>query len=131
MKVNKDQCAIKYKLYVFCFQLLDSIPYFKIIYYITLSTFSTGSGLSLSLHKSCFNYNCSDVSLTGQIHRLFSLKMSHINNGLKYRGYFLKTNKYKKPDWKWLLVKIQRKLDSWTSRWMSLGGILMLITLVL
>ena len=86
----------------------DSLPEWEFIKEL-VNNLSMASGMSLSLHKSCSSFNCSDVALTNQIHRLFSLKMSHIDNGLKYLGYFLKPNNYKKVGWNLLVVKIKGK----------------------
>ena len=40
-------------------------------------------------------------------------------------------NAYKKGDWAWILKKLSWKVEKWTSRWLFVGGSLVLITAVL
>lgn len=41
---------------------------------------------------------------------------------MKYLGYFLKANIYRIADWGWLLQKVDRRLQCWATRWLSIGG---------
>jgi hypothetical protein len=41
---------------------------------------------------------------------------------MKYLGFFLKPNNYRVNDWMWLLKKIEKRIENWTFRWLSLGG---------
>jgi hypothetical protein len=43
----------------------------------------------------------------------------------------MKPNDYRVNDWNWLLQKVEKKIGHWTSRWLSLGGKLVLVNSVL
>jgi hypothetical protein len=45
-----------------------------------------------------------------------------MEEGLKYLGFHLKPNKYRKEDWTWLLEKLERRLKVWSFRWLSRAG---------
>ena len=60
------------------------------------------------------------------IYNLFPYKISPLNDGCKYLGYFISPNNYFKVEWSWLLKKVDKKLDNWTYTWLSLGGRLIL-----
>jgi hypothetical protein len=51
--------------------------------------------------------------------------------GFKYLGFNLNTNDYKKNDWLWLLVKIEKQIHVWCNRWVSLAGRLVLVKSIL
>jgi hypothetical protein len=50
--------------------------------------------------------NCSDLDKT-HIKNLFPTRYLSILDGLKYMGFQLKMNCYKKEDWAWLIKKIE------------------------
>jgi hypothetical protein len=50
---------------------------------------------------------------------------------LKYLGFVLKPNDYRKEDWIWLLKKLEKRLLSWSHRWLSRAGRLVLVKSVL
>jgi hypothetical protein len=43
----------------------------------------------------------------------------------------LKPNNYRKEDWKWLLKKLEKRLNGWSFRWLSRAGRLTLTKSVL
>jgi hypothetical protein len=43
----------------------------------------------------------------------------------------LKPNDYRKEDWTWLLKKLEKRLISWSHRWLSRAGRLVLVKSVL
>lgn len=53
------------------------------------------------------------------------------SEGLKYLGYYIKPNKYQKIDWHWLINKAEEKIQLWCNKWLSRGGRLILIKVVL
>jgi hypothetical protein len=57
--------------------------------------------------------------------------VSPLDQRMKYLGFFLKPNDYRVNDWHWLLQKVEKKIGHWTSRWLSLGGRLVLVNSVL
>ena len=46
-------------------------------------------------------------------------------------GFFLKPNSYLKADWHWLLTKLEKRLKSWSHKWLSRAGRLVLVKFVL
>ena len=68
--------------------------------------------METSLQKSSFLYhNVSDASLT-QIQGLFPFKGYPLDKGIKYLGFILKPNCYGIEDWKWLVKKIENKIQN-------------------
>ena len=59
----------------------------------------------------------------------YDLKM--FDEGLKYMGFIIKPNNYKKVDWNWLIAKLEKKLNFWSHRWLSREGRLVLVKSVL
>lgn len=46
-------------------------------------------------------------------------------------GFFLNPNDYKKMDWKWLIGKLEIRLQMWSNKWLSRAGRLVLVKSVL
>jgi hypothetical protein len=51
--------------------------------------------------------------------------------GMKYLGFHLKPNNYKKVDWLWLIEKLEKRLNIWSHKWLSKVGRLVLVKFVL
>jgi hypothetical protein len=45
-----------------------------------------------------------------------------LDDGLKYLGFQLKPNDYRKTDWWWIITKIEKRLKGWSHRWLSRAG---------
>jgi hypothetical protein len=58
-------------------------------------------------------------------------QMQGLDDGLKYLGFHLKPNDYRKTDWMWLLEKLEKRLKVWSNKWLSRAGRLVLIKSVL
>jgi hypothetical protein len=56
---------------------------------------------------------------------------SALATGFKYLGYQLKTGAHRADDWYWLLEKMEKKIGLWCNKWLSLGGLYILIKSVL
>jgi hypothetical protein len=64
--------------------------------------------------------------------RLFFLfERKTLDDGLKYLGFLLKPNDYRKEDWKWILKKMDKRLNTWSHRWLSCAGRLVLVKSIL
>ena len=63
-----------------------------------------------------------DPGIGEQISQLFPYKMTELDDGLKYLGYYLKPNCYMKEDWNWLIKKVENRISNWTFIYMSIGG---------
>ena len=65
-------------------------------------------------------------------HNLFFLyERKTLDDGIKYLGFTLKPNDYRKEDWKWLLKKLDKRLNVWSHWWLSRVGRLVLVKLVI
>jgi hypothetical protein len=62
---------------------------------------------------------------------IFPYLENPLDEGLKYLGFHLKPNFYTKADWNWLLTKLDKRLKSWSFRWLSRAGRLILVKSVL
>jgi len=62
---------------------------------------------------------------------VFPYNFVDLSKGLRYLNFYLKTRIYKVEDWRWLLTKIEKKIGHWCNRWLSLGGRLIILKLVL
>ena len=54
-----------------------------------------------------------------------------ILEGIKYLGFDIKRNGYRKSDWKWLIGKLEKRLLIWINKWLSRVGRLTLVKFVL
>ena len=54
-----------------------------------------------------------------------------LDYGIKYMDFELKPNGYLKQECRWISGKFERKINFWCIRWISRGGILTLVKLVL
>ena len=57
--------------------------------------------------------------------------MVDVQDGIKYLAFVLKPNDYQKMDWLWMIGKVEKKLHIWCNKWLSRGGRLILIKVVL
>jgi len=62
---------------------------------------------------------------------LFPYIFSDLASGFKYLGFFLKTGSQRVEDWSWLINKMEKKINNWCYRWLSLGGRFTLLKSVL
>jgi hypothetical protein len=58
-------------------------------------------------------------------------EVKSIDEGFKYLGFFLKPNCYSVNDWRWLIIKVEKIISNWCHRWLTLGGIFILVKSVL
>ena len=42
-----------------------------------------------------------------------------LDEGIKYLGFHLKPNDYRKVDWLWLLEKLEKRMKVWSHKWLS------------
>jgi hypothetical protein len=98
---------------------------------ILLTKFCLATGLSINTHKSGFIAQNLDPLLKSFLIDDYKIQVDCLDQGLKYLGFFLKPNCYRIGDWSWLIRKIEKKINNWTFRWLSLGGRLTLATSVL
>ena len=87
--------------------------------------------MEINADKSTLSTHKLDVEETRHISVTFPFWQEVLDGGLKYLGFFLKPNDYLKKDWKWLLEKLDKRLKSWSHKWLSRGGRLVLVKAVL
>ena len=66
-----------------------------------------------------------------ELRRLFPIISAGLDEGLKYLGFSLKANLYRKQDWLWLVGKVEKRLMVWSHKWLSRAGRLVLVKAVL
>ena len=66
-----------------------------------------------------------------ELTRFFPFNTAGLDDGLKYLGFSLKANLYRKQDWYWLVRKVEKRLMVWSHKWLSRAGILVLVKAVL
>jgi hypothetical protein len=75
-----------------------------------LKIFCRASGLQINVTKSTLHYSgLTEVDLD-TYKNIFLYNFLEILVGLRYLGYFLKPDCYKVVDWRWLLIKFEKKL---------------------
>ena len=87
--------------------------------------------MSVSPLKSSFLYQNVDAVFREELAELFPFKMDPITVGFKYLGFNLKPLGYHTSDWNWLIHLFERKIKNWTYKYLSLGGKVVLIRVVL
>lgn len=96
-----------------------------------LNLFKSATGMVINFHKSsvpCHGLLDVDVRyMRGSL----PIHVSDISEGIKYLGFFLKPNGYRKVDWKWLVGKLEKRLIMWSNKWLLRAGCLTLVKLVL
>ena len=101
------------------------------ILYEIMQTFCKAYGMLINVDKLALLYSrLDDVELI-TVQNIFCFNADKIEIGLKYLGFFLKTCRYYSKDWDWLVVKVEKRIKNWSFRWLSKGGKLILVKLVL
>lgn len=97
----------------------------------SLPLFKAATKMEINIQKPTITpFNLSEGKLRSYLHFL-PFNQTNLENIFKYLGFLQKHNSYTKTDWKWLLVKIEKRLKVWSTRWLSRAGRLVLIKLVL
>jgi hypothetical protein len=87
-----------------------------------LETFCCASGLKISPQKSTFHFNGIQEDSLELFRRLFSFNFEDLSVGFCYLGYHLKFEKSSFEDWRWILIKFEKRINQWCNRWLTLGG---------
>jgi hypothetical protein len=74
--------------------------------------------------------NCSETK-TNSLLNIIPAQKKNLVEGVKYLGFFLKPNCYRKEDWGWLIRKVEVRISIWVNRTLSRGGRLVLLKAVL
>lgn len=87
--------------------------------------------MDINVKKSCFIYINVVENVLKYIIEVFGVSSFVLDDGFKYLGYFLKPNSYRVVDWLWLVKIIEKRINIWAYMWLSMGGRLVFIKVVL
>jgi hypothetical protein len=96
-----------------------------------LELFCKATGMAFIPQKSVFLEVGWDVEGLNLLKDLFPFEVKPIDAGFKYLGFYIKPNCYTRADWLWLEKKIEKRIMCWSHRWLSLGGRVILVKVVL
>jgi hypothetical protein len=96
-----------------------------------LNIFCSATGLTINWNKSSFHFANIPCPTLDQIKGIFPYTFLPLSSGISYLGYHLKPDSYKPTDWNWLLIKVEKRIGHWSTRWLSLGGRFTLLKVVL
>jgi hypothetical protein len=107
-----DDVLIMTSAFVQEWKVIDSI----------LSSFCHASGLIINPHKSTLHISGVPQEELFQYKDIFPFKVVDLSVGFRYLSFYLKPTSYKIEDWRWLIMKFEKRIGSLVSRWLSLGG---------
>jgi len=91
-----------------------------------LDLFKRASGMLISEEKYSITWaNLEDHELR-KLEERFNFRIRYLDEGVKYLGFQLNPNDYRKSDWFWLLAKLEKRISIWIHRWLSRAGCLVL-----
>ena len=96
-----------------------------------LDLFLKATGLKINEQKSTLTISGMSLEESGRVGALLPFEIKSLQESFKYLGFLLKPDTYQVQDWKWLLIKIEKKLNLWSHKWLSRAERLVLIKTVL
>jgi exonuclease III len=96
-----------------------------------IHTFCTASGLVINLQKSLFLALNTQEPILTNLKNMFGIDTADLKKGFSYLGFYIKSTRYSKTDWLWLLDKFESRIHHWCNKHLSLGGRYILIKAVL
>jgi hypothetical protein len=96
-----------------------------------LENFCLATGMEINDNKSLILCNELSPKVEEHILHQYSFHFEPLDNGLKYLGYHLKPNDYRVADWMWLFRKIEARITCWCYRWLTIGGRIVFLKVVL
>ena len=99
-----------------------------------INLFKTATGMLIKIQKSTLTpylLRELEVRILTIFSQFFPAPVSDLQDGLKYLGFHLNPNDYRKLDWKWLIGKLEKRLQSWSNKWLSRAGRLKKTSLVM
>ena len=92
-----------------------------------ITLFKVTTGMQINLQKSTLSLIHLRAPDMRYMSTIFPVPATNILEGLKYLGFYLKPNDYRKSDWKWLIGKLEKRLQGWSNKWLSRAGRLTLV----
>ena len=96
-----------------------------------LDLFTKAIGMEINIGKSSVTTHLLRPKEEAELRRFFPYNFAGLDAGLKYLGFSLKANLYRKHDWLWLVGKVEKRLSVWSHKWLSRAGRLVLVKVVL
>ena len=96
-----------------------------------LDLFHSATGMVINEDKSTINWANLSEDAIRSLGMFLRFQSQDLDAGVKYLGFFLKPNDYRRKDWVWLLAKNEKKLSAWSHRWLSRAGRLVMVKAVL
>ena len=96
-----------------------------------LELFSKATGMEINNGKSSLTTHLLRLEEEAELSRFFPYNTAGLDEGLKYLGFSLKANLYRKQDWFWLVGKVEKRLMVWSHKCLSRAGRLVLVKAVL
>eukprot|EP00253_Pinus_taeda_P008007 PITA_08007 len=93
--------------------------------------FMKAKGMQINSRKSQVCVSSFNRRECSRISNLFPYQMQPLESPIKYLGFWLKPDSYKKADWNWLIAKLEARISHWSFRWLSRAGRMTLIKSVL
>ena len=84
-----------------------------------LELFSKATRMEINERKSTLTSHLLSAKENWPLNKVFPFSTSGIDEGLKYLGFCLKPNDYRKQDWNWLIEKLEKQLKQWSRKWLS------------
>jgi hypothetical protein len=96
-----------------------------------LTLYCLGTGMEINKMKSMAYSNALKAHVMRGLRDLIPYQWGKLEEGLKYLGFIINPNNYKKEDWQWLVGKVEKRINLWCNRLLSRAGRLILVKLVL
>ena len=93
--------------------------------------FCKATGMTLSEQKSTLTTFNLDEDIVRRLLTLVPFLVTPLDDGMKYLGFRLKPNCYKKEDSNWLVAKLEQRVNNWCNRWLSRAGRLVMFKYVM
>jgi hypothetical protein len=108
----------------------DSIEEWKEINKV-LTLFCSASDLQINAQKTTFLHFGVSQQVLDVLKSYYHYNFQDLSDRVQVSWIFLKMGRYKSDDWLWLLEKYEKRIRHWCNRWLSIGGRLVLIKVVL
>ena len=89
--------------------------------YEILMIFCKASGMKINDDKSSLCFSCLEETEVITLQNIFTFPVDRIENGMKYLGFYLKPCRHLFRDWDWLIIKVEKRINNWSFRWLSKG----------
>ena len=92
-----------------------------------LNLYCTTTYMMVDMQKYSFSFNDMAKDQIKSIQHLFLYQLMDFQLGFKYLGFYIKPNDSEISDWKWIIAKVERRINFWCNMWLSSGGRLILV----